>query len=326
VRKDIAAQIWEFAAAPVTEEVIADPYEGGEVSKPAQAAVGQQGSLPGQLNRPRDLAFAPDGSLYVADTDNHRIQHLSQSGQVLHVWGSFADILAGAAPGGSFNQPWGIAVGPDGSVYVADTWNHRIQKFTAGGEFVQMWGVFGQAEDPSAFWGPRDVMVDPAGRVFVTDTGNKRVVVFDSQGQYLAQFGSFGLDSGQFDEPVGLAMDAAGRVYVTDTWNQRVQVFAEGAAGDFSPVASWEIAGWYGQSLDNKPFIAVSGLGQVIISDPEGYRVIEFTTEGKFVRYWGAFSAGLDGFGLPAGLAFDSQDRLWVADAGNHRILTFDMP
>jgi sugar lactone lactonase YvrE len=71
----------------------------------------------------------------------------------LHVWGSFADIAQGEAPPSTFYEPWGIAIGPDGSVYVADTWNHRIQKFTAKGEFIKMWGYFGQAEQPDGFWG-----------------------------------------------------------------------------------------------------------------------------------------------------------------------------
>jgi DNA-binding beta-propeller fold protein YncE len=171
------------------------------------------------------LAVAPDGSLYIADTDNHRIQHLDANGTVLQTWGSFADLSKGPAPGGTFFEPWGIALGTDGSVYVADTWNHRIQKFTADGQFITMWGYFGQAEAPEALWGPRDVAVDSQGRVYVTDTGNKRIVVFDADGKPVTQFGSTGLEPGQFDEPVGLSIGPEDQVYVADTWNQRVQVF-----------------------------------------------------------------------------------------------------
>ena len=70
-------------------------------------------------------------------------QHLAADGTVLQVWGSFADISKGEAPGGTFFQPWGIAVGADGSVFVADTWNHRIQKFT------RRWSVY---EHVGLFW------------------------------------------------------------------------------------------------------------------------------------------------------------------------------
>ncbi len=137
--------------------------------------------------RRANVAVASDGSLYVADTSNHRIQHLRPDGTVLQVWGEFADVTQSEAPGGTFNEPWGIALAPDGSVYVADTWNHRIQHFSATGEFLNMFGTFGQAETAFDFWGPRSVAVDDKGRVFVADTGNKRVVAFDSRGQPLGR-------------------------------------------------------------------------------------------------------------------------------------------
>ena len=273
-----------------------------------------------------DLQVAPDGSLYVADTGNHRIQHLSPEGEVLHVWGSFGDLAAGAAPGGSFNQPWGIGLGPDGSVYVADTWNHRIQKFTAEGEFVKMWGYFGQAEQPEAFWGPRDIAVNSEGQVFITDTGNKRVVVFDEEGNYITQFGSAGLLAGEFDEPVGITLDADGRVYVADTWNQRIQVFELTEEGVFIPSRNWEVPGWYGQSLDNKPYLAVDSLGRVFAADPEGYRVLVFSSGGEALLSWGDYGTGADGFGLTASVANAPDGGFWVTDAGNHRILYFRLP
>ncbi|RPI25051.1 MAG: TIGR03663 family protein, partial [Chloroflexota bacterium] len=140
VRKDIASMLWNYGSGP-TEEVVADPYEGKQVQLQADQVIGSIGVEPGQFTNPRDIAVAPDGSLYVADSGNHRIQHLAADGSVLQVWGTYGVTDAnGTAPAGTFWEPWGVAVGPDGSVYVSDTWNNRIQKFTADGQFVQTWG------------------------------------------------------------------------------------------------------------------------------------------------------------------------------------------
>ena len=147
---------------------------------------------PGQFQAPREIALAPDGSLYVADSLNNRIQHLSPDGKVLQVWGTHADVAKGDAPGGTFNEPWGVAVGPDGSVYVADTWNYRIQKFTSDGKFLSMWGS-GPALGQDQFYGPRGLAVDSLGRLFVADTGNKRIVIYDANGNYLSEFGLPGM-------------------------------------------------------------------------------------------------------------------------------------
>jgi len=327
IRKDITSKLWNYGSAPAAQEQLPpDQFEGKGIDLSASAVYGSPGAQPGQFQRPRDIAAAPDGSLYVVDTDNSRIQHLSAQGEVLQVWGAFVDATQGDAPGGSFNQPWGIAVGLDGSVYVADTWNHRIQKFTAQGEFVKMWGYFGQAEAPDAFWGPRDVAVDSAGRVFITDTGNKRVVVFTADGEYVTQFGSAGMGPGQFDEPVGLAVDLAGLVYVADTWNQRIQVFQADDQGQYTPLRSWDMQAWYGQSLENKPYMAVDTQGNLFISDPEGYRILQFNLLGEPLRYWGDFGSESNHFALPVGVTVDPEGSVWVADTGNSRIMKFILP
>jgi sugar lactone lactonase YvrE len=326
IRKDVVSQLWDYGSVASTTPVQADPYEGKQISVNADQIIGSTGTEPGQFQNPRDMALAPDGSIYVADTGNNRIQHLAPDGSVLQVWGSYADISQGEAPGGTFFEPWGIALGSDGSVYVADTWNHRIQKFTSDGKFVNMWGYFGQADTPFALWGPRDIAIDTNGDLFITDTGNKRVVIYDADGNYVNQFGSVGLGAGQFDEPVGIAIDQAGLVYIADTWNQRIQVMAGDVNGDYLPLNTWDVVAWYGQSLDNKPFIAVDDKGNLYTTDPEGYRVLHFTSVGTFINYFGDYGIGANGFNLPTGIIVDGKGGFWIADAGNGRIMHFSLP
>jgi DNA-binding beta-propeller fold protein YncE len=327
VRKDIAGQIWSYGVGPTVLEgdgAVEDPYLGSRQDLPAAQVIGSLGTGAGNLDRPRDVAVGLNGDLYVADTYNHRIQKFDAAGNFVLSWGSFGG-GEGVTPGpGQFNEPWGVAVGPDGSVYVADTWNHRVQKFDSNGGYITAWGFFGQAETADAFWGPRDLAVDAEGRVYVADTGNKRIAVFDANGASLTSVGFGGSDPGQFDEPVGLAVTDDGLLFVADTWNQRVQVFQWNAAlSEYAYVREWPVIGWYGQSLDNKPYLATDGEGRVYVGDPEGYRVLVFDTEGRFLTTWGDFGVEPGRFALVNGIAVDPEGNVWVADAGNNRIVKF---
>lgn len=322
VRKDIAAKVWNYGfAEQEISEIIADPYEGKEKTLAPERVIAQL-----SLNMPRNVAAAQDGTIYIADTNNHRVLHLSPDGEVLHTWGSFSGAEGETEESVTFNEPWGITVGPEGNVYVADTWNHRVLKFSPEGTLLLSWGQFGQQESPSSFWGPRDVAVDKAGHIYVTDTGNKRVAIFNEEGEFLQEFGGAGLGEGQLDEPVGLALDEDGNLYVADTWNQRVQVFGKDENGIAQVyLREWDIDGWYGQSLDNKPYLSVAG-DQVYISDPDGSRILVFSTQGEFQYYWGTFGTGENQFNLPTGLAADLEGGLWVSDTKNNRVLYFIPP
>ncbi len=334
VRKDVAQEIWDFGAVPPEAiELPPDPYLEAHIELSANRTWGPEvGTGPGQFNQPRGLAVGPDNQIYVVDSDNHRIQVFDVDGDYLREWGSLCQLATGlgcvdpdgngplATGDGQFQEPWGIAVDDSGKVYVADTWNHRVQVFEADGTFVIKWGSEGQTGDAvSLFYGPRDVAVDASGRVFVTDTGNKRVLVYNEQGRLLQQWGGAGVGPGQFEEPVGIAVDAEGNIYVADTWNQRIQVFDS----DLVYLREWSVDAWYGESVLNKPYLAVDSQSRVYMTDPEGYRVAVFSSEGDLLATFGSYGFDDRSLSLPTGIDLDSADRVYVSDSSRHRIMRF---
>jgi DNA-binding beta-propeller fold protein YncE len=136
-----------------------------------------------------------------------------------------------------------VALDATGNVYVADAWNHRVNKFDANGTFLMIWGwgvrngddefqvctggcmTGKQGDGDGQFSNPWDMVVDSAGNIWVAERSNNRIQKFDSGGNYLRHRGVWGSSAGQFKEPVGVAVDAAGNIFVTDRYNYRVQKF-----------------------------------------------------------------------------------------------------
>ncbi|TLY43495.1 MAG: hypothetical protein E6K59_06935, partial [Nitrospirae bacterium] len=229
----------------------------------------EPGDAEGQFYYPRGLACTSQGDLIVIDANNHRIQKFDKDGNFLTIWGKFGFAWKGASQG-VFDNPWGVGVDKDDNAYIADTLNNRIQKYTADGEPILMWGKEGAFE--GAFFYCRDVAVDFAGNVYVTDEINNRVQKFDSRGNFLAKWGKEGNGPGQFNGPWGIAVDALGNVYVTDTGNHRIQKFT--SHGAF--ICQWGNRGnTVGQV--NFPYgIAVDREGFVYVVDSGNARVLKF--------------------------------------------------
>jgi predicted membrane-bound mannosyltransferase/DNA-binding beta-propeller fold protein YncE len=347
VRKDLAAQVWDQAIGTlsVTGETVdgstpdGDPYQANWRDIDALTTFGSPGVGDGQFTSPHGIAIAPDGSIYVADSNNHRVQKFDADGQFVLAFGTWSGEPPGsnffnpewAPPRGTFYEPWDVAVANDGSVYVADLWNSRIQKFDADGNFITMWGHFGESGGRAegaqgTFFGPRGVAVDEQGRVFVTDTGNKRVQVFDSNGAFLFQFGGGGLLENNLDEPVGIDIGPDGQIVIADTWNGRIQVFTP----DGEPLTRWDVNGWFdllqpdqGRNNVGKPYLEVDDQGLVYVSDQAGTRILVFDLSGNYKSSFGLPGTSLRSFNAPSGIAIDRQGKVLLVDTGNSRVMVF---
>jgi tripartite motif-containing protein 71 len=319
-----------------------------------QFAIGAQEPV-GQFNLPRGVAVAPDGTVYVADTDNHRIQRFSASGAFLGAWG------AQGSSEGQFSFPSSVAVAPDGTVYVADSGNHRIQRFSATGAFLGAWGTGGSGD--GQFWLPYGVAVAPDGTVYVADTDNNRIQRFSATGTFLGTWGSYGIGDGQFRSPSGVAVASDGTVYVADTENHRIQRFSANGAflgawgshgsgnGQFrfpggvavAPDGTVYVANrnydvqrfsatgaflgkWSGTgdgNLSRIRGVAVAPDGTVYVVDGDNHVVQRFSATGTFLDAWGAYSIGDGQFYWPGGVAVATDGTVYVADTYNHRIQRF---
>ncbi len=114
-------------------------------------------------------------------------------------------------------------------VYVVDSKNCRVQKFTPNGQFVLMWGSRGtgdgQFQTGDWGYGPRGIAVGPQGYIYVADRYNHRIQKFAADGKFACKWGSYGSGAEQFNEPMGLAVDKYDYVVVADSRNYRTEVF-----------------------------------------------------------------------------------------------------
>ena len=131
---------------------------------------------------------------------------------------------------GQFDRPNGIAAGNDGSFYVSDSNNLRVQAFDANGKFKWVVGQPGgdgpmsQQNDPKRVFGlPRNLKVGPDGNIYVVDAFDFRIKVFSPQGKMLASMGQRGVDDGYFNFPNGIAITQDAIIYIADKENDRVQ-------------------------------------------------------------------------------------------------------
>ena len=257
------------------------------------------------VKAPFEAKLDEKGHLWVLDSENSRIRLFDRDGGYLGGWGGHGE------GNFAFKTPEGLAVVGD-TVYVADTWNHRIARFTLGGEW--------KGSATGGFMGPRGVAVGPDGGVWVTDSGNHRVVRYDADLKTAVTVGPTGTGPGQFKGPVGIvASPSSGRVYVTDSGNHRIQVLDRNGKYLTEYDVPWLDKTW-------QVHLEVGPDETLYASYPDAAEVRSFDRNGKPGTTWNADDAE-EKFVRPIGLAIDRKNGiLYVADTGIQRVVKVTLP
>ena len=265
---------------------------------------------PGQFNLPQQIAVDDERNIYVADTNNSRIQKFTSDGEFLSSWGTYG------IEDGKFKSPVGIAV-YENNVYVVDDKIGNIQKFDSNGNFILKWGEFG-TED-GQFNKPKGVTVDSNGIVYVADSKNYRIQIFTSDGEFLSTFGAYGTIDGKLKIPVDVAV-YGDFIYVSDPGNYKIEKYA--------------LDGTYLHSFDYR-FGGSAVRPGGLVSDPDGniyfvdavkYRVVKMSPEGRTLGTFGSVGIGDGKFIQPTDIVLDNRGYLFVLDSSIGLIQKFDTP
>lgn len=237
----------------------------------------------------------------------------------------FTEVMAFGAPGmgdGQMNRPFGIDLDPDRDrIFLADTWNQRVQVFDLDGGYRNSWGSQGMTDGTFQF--PTGIAsLAPDNRLYVAEENPPtRLQVFSDQGGFLSKWGSTGSGTGQFSEPRAVAVDQrTGRVFVADTNNHRIQVFEKNG----TYIRSIGTSGGSPQTLSYPFGVAIDPVtGSVFVSDAGNYRITEYTENGTFRGAFGTRGTGYGQFAWTAGLTVDPYGRVFVIDEGNNLTQVF---
>lgn len=223
---------------------------------------------------------------------------------------------------GEFNGPYGIAVDSNDFVYVTDTNNYRVQKFTSTGQYLN------QFDNTDLFASPLGIDIDFSGNIFLTKE-DCTIQVFDPYFNLIIQWGETTSDSLANEmglgQPHNIAVDSKGFIFVVN-WSGFVKKFSinDKHQVQFETVWGFDTGGDDSSMFYGPRGIAVDSDGFVYVAD-EGHNCIQkFTTNGDFVSKWGIYGNLPGEFNGPYGITIDSEGYAYVADTWNRRIQKFD--
>lgn len=210
------------------------------------------------------------------------------------------------------NQPFAqcsaVSVNKNGQIYLFHRGVRPILCMEANGKILQAWG-------DDLIKTAHGLRIDREGDVWVTDVGSHKVLKFSPEGKLLLTLGTGepGNGNDQFNQPTDIAFGLKDEVYISDGYgNSRVVKFHQ--KGQF--IATWGSRGEKPGEFHLPHSIIVDSAGRVLVGDRENNRIQVFDADGKWLAQWRGFA--------PYGMAFDADDRLFVADGRAAQILLID--
>jgi len=305
-----------------------------------------------QLYYPFGITVAPDGSLYIADTDNDRIRRVGSDGIITTVAGNGIRGFSGdggPATSAQLYSPYGMTVAPDGSLYIADSNNHRVRRVgpdgiitTAAGTAEIGFSGDGGLATSAKLRMPIDISVAPDGSLYIADTNNSRIRRVGPDGiiTTVAGTGEIGFSgdddpatSAQLWHPFSIAVGPGGGLFIADMGNHRIRRVdpfgiittvagngTEGFSGDGGPATSAQLYTPYGMT------VAPDGSLYLVTYDNRIRRVGQ---DGIITTVAGNGTRGFSGDGglamlaqlwRPFDISANPDGSLYIADMGNSRI------
>lgn len=297
--------------------VLASPAFAASSDVPTLFATwGTYGSGLLQFDHPHGLAVDHEGFVYVADQGNNRVQKLTSDGRLVLTFGA---PIADPADEDEDNpyppylyHPVGVAIGPDGVVYVSEHQHHRVSRWTKTGTYL---GAFGLNGTPGDLAHPVDIAIDGrAGHVYVANSSRSRIDKFTLAGAHVQSIGE-----DRVENPYALALDGQGNLYTSDYHSNRIVKLT--TSGQY--VTEWRAPA--AKPLDAVRQMVVDPEGNLYACDANGDRVVKFTTEGG---YLGEFPIPLimedKPHTYPAGIGMDrSGANVYVTTWGSGRVHHF---
>ncbi|MGH3901536.1 MAG: protein kinase domain-containing protein [Pseudonocardiaceae bacterium] len=285
----------------------ADP--GGDITTIAgNGTAGYSGdgrlAIEAQLNNPHRLTADPAGNVYIADTDNHRVRKVTPDGKITTIAGIGGGSFSGdkgQATAADLRYPRGLALGDDGSLYIADGGNDVVRRVDPAGIITTVVGNgtrgFSGDGGPAVqaqLFSPSQVDIDRDGNLYIADQGNDRIRRVDRAGIITTVAGNgaegFSGDGGlardaQLNNVWAVAVDSAGNLYIADADNHRIRkvdssgrittiagVGTAGSSGDRGPAAKAQLNAPVGVSLD--------ATGALYVAESDGNRIRKIDAAG----------------------------------------------